>query len=361
MGSKASKPAVAPTPPGAASAANAAAVNATLRAAGSSTHVAAAPAVAPGASATETPQARAAREAAAAAATAAATAAVAPRVPVNSPFPTGTVFEPWSDAETEDLPIEEVLRGKAVELAPLFKGRRVVLLGMPGAFTPNCTSVHVPGYMKTFAQFKANGVDAILALVVNDVFVCNAWRKHLGVAEDADGTNGVRIMCDTTGTIARAAGLLLDTSETMGRPVMRRFCALVEDGVLRLMSVESDGLGLQCTLAIPLLHEVKTKKYRTLFGIPPMPRDLAEAAAAAAGPAEGGGGAAGGAAASRSPSSSAAAPSAALVAAVAAAAGAAPAATAEEEAGVPRASSSSGLLVSVGSETDAVKAMRAAD
>jgi hypothetical protein len=139
----------------------------------------------------------------------------------------------------------------------------------------------MPGYVKNFEQFKASGVDAIVALVVNDVFVCEAWRTSLGMGDGADGRT-VRVLCDTTGAIARSAGMLLDTARSLGRPVMRRFCALIEDGLLRLLSTEADGLGLVCTTATPLLNEVRSKKYRQLFGVPPMPRDLAEKPAAAA-------------------------------------------------------------------------------
>ena len=206
---------------------------------------------------------------------------------LNTAFPTGTVYEPWAEAQRELLPLESVLKGRPVELAELFRGRRVVLLGLPGAFTPNCTNVHIPSYVQHFEAFRASGVDAIVALVVNDVFVVEAWRKHLGLvptsedpeAAGPDGAGGkanVRILCDTTAAVARKAGMLLDTTSTLGRPVIRRFCALLEDGVLRLLSCEADGLGLLCTLAPPLLNEVRSKKYRTILGILPMARDEAQ-------------------------------------------------------------------------------------
>ena len=159
-----------------------------------------------------------------------------------------------------------------MELGDILRGRRVVLLGMPGAFTPNCTDVHVPGYVRRFEDFRATGVDAIVALIVNDVFVCEAWRNALGVGDGADG-HSVRILCDTMGTIARSAGMLLDTTRTLGRPVMKRFCALLEDGVLRLLSTEDDGLGLACTMALPLLNEMRSMKYGKLLDLPLSPLD----------------------------------------------------------------------------------------
>lgn len=117
----------------------------------------------------------------------------------------------------------------------------------------------MPGYVQNFEDFRATGVDAIAALIVNDVFVCEAWCNALGVGDGADG-HSVRILCDTMGTIARSAGMLLDMTRTLGRPVTKRFCALLEDGVLRLLSTEDDGLGLACTMALPLLNEMRSKK-----------------------------------------------------------------------------------------------------
>jgi len=222
---------------------------------------------------------------------------------VGDRFPAGTAFAPFPDSvDVELLDIETRLRGAPVELGALFAGKRVVLLGAPGAFTPNCSQFHLPSFIQAHAQFVDCGVDKIVCLIVNDIFVCAAWRAALGTGDKVD------VLCDPTGAIARSAGLLLETTRpTLGRPVVKRFCALLEDGVVRLLQVEKDGLGLSCTLAPPLLNEVRSKKYRELLDIKPMARDQGEPAelpAAAAASSVASGGSEPGAAPVRSPTTS---------------------------------------------------------
>src|SRR5215468_9253537 len=89
----------------------------------------------------------------------------------------------------------------------LFKGKKVVLFSVPGAFTPTCDAKHLPGFVEKAAELKAKGVDTIACMAVNDVFVMGAWGKHSNVGD------AVLMLADGNGDYAKALGLDMD-----GRP-----------------------------------------------------------------------------------------------------------------------------------------------
>ena len=108
--------------------------------------------------------------------------------------------------------------------AEFFKGKRVVLFAVPGAFTPTCSNQHLPGFVTSAAKIKAKGVDVIACMSVNDVFVMNAWGKQSGVGDD------VMMLSDGNGDFAKSLGLDFDAS-AMGMGVRSwRFSMLVDDG-----------------------------------------------------------------------------------------------------------------------------------
>jgi len=114
----------------------------------------------------------------------------------------------------------------------LFKGRRVVLVAVPGAFTPTCDRNHLPGYVTRADEIKAKGVDAILVTSVNDVFVLDAWGK-------ARGTDGkVELLADGNADFAKAIGLAFEGSGYGLGTRSQRYAMLVEDGVVRSLAVE---------------------------------------------------------------------------------------------------------------------------
>ena len=116
----------------------------------------------------------------------------------------------------------------------LFKGRRVVLFAVPGAFTPTCDRNHLPGYLERAGQIKAKGVDAIAVTGVNDVFVMKAWAK-------ASGAEGViEFLADGSGDFARAVGLDLDLSKRGLGTRSKRYAMLVENGVVKSLAVEDE-------------------------------------------------------------------------------------------------------------------------
>lgn len=117
----------------------------------------------------------------------------------------------------------------------LFSGKKVVLVSVPGAFTPTCSMNHLPGFVDQADALLAEGVDTIACMAVNDVFVMHAWGKDRGVGDK------VRMLADGNGDYARALDLELDgTGFGMG---MRgqRFAIVVDDGVATHVAIEAPG------------------------------------------------------------------------------------------------------------------------
>lgn len=117
----------------------------------------------------------------------------------------------------------------------LFKGKRVVLFSVPGAFTPTCDAKHLPGFVEQASKLKSKGVDTIACMAVNDVFVMNAWGKHGNVGDR------VLMLADGNGEYARALGLEMDASGYGMGSRGKRFAAVVKDGVVTGLFVEAPG------------------------------------------------------------------------------------------------------------------------
>ncbi len=113
----------------------------------------------------------------------------------------------------------------------LFKGRKVVLVGVPGAFTPTCHRNHLPGYVEKAQEITSKGVDAIAVTSVNDVFVMDAWAKATG-AED------IEFLADGNGDFARALGLTIDRTGFGLGIRSQRYAMIVDDGVVRALNIE---------------------------------------------------------------------------------------------------------------------------
>jgi peroxiredoxin len=123
----------------------------------------------------------------------------------------------------------------AISTDELFAGKKVVLVSVPGAFTPTCSMNHLPGFVEQAEALKAEGVDTVACMAVNDVFVMDAWGKDRNVGDS------VVMLADGNGDYAKALDLVLDgTGFGMG---MRgqRFALVVEDGVATHVAVEAPG------------------------------------------------------------------------------------------------------------------------
>ena len=113
----------------------------------------------------------------------------------------------------------------------LFKGRKVVLVGVPGAFTPTCHRNHLPGYVQKLEEIRTRGVDAVVVTSVNDVFVMEAWGK-------ASGADGIELVADGNGDFAQAIGLTMDRRDFGLGVRSQRYAMVVEDGVVKTLNVE---------------------------------------------------------------------------------------------------------------------------
>ena len=148
-----------------------------------------------------------------------------------------------------DLTLFEKNPGDKITTASVFKGKKVVLFGVPGAFTPGCSRTHLPGYVADSDKIRAKGVDDIVCITVNDAFVAASWAENQG----CEGP--VRILADSHGTLTKALGLELDLTAPFGIGGLRtkRFSALVVDEVITILNIEPDNTGLTCSLAPNLL------------------------------------------------------------------------------------------------------------
>src|SRR6476660_593458 len=117
----------------------------------------------------------------------------------------------------------------------LFKGKKVVLFSVPGAFTPTCNAKHLPGFLQNAAALHAKGVDTIACMAVNDVFVMNAWGKSANVGDQ------VKMLADGNGDYAKALGLELDARGYGMGHRGQRFAIVVDNGVGTKVLVEAPG------------------------------------------------------------------------------------------------------------------------
>ncbi len=120
-----------------------------------------------------------------------------------------------------------------VSLANKTKGRKVVVFGLPGAFTGTCTSAHVPSFIRTKGEFDAKGIDEIICIAVNDPFVMKAWGESTG-AEAA----GLTFLADPDSSFTSAIGMDFDAPDSGFFKRSKRYSMLVEDGVVRVFNLE---------------------------------------------------------------------------------------------------------------------------
>lgn len=144
-------------------------------------------------------------------------------IKVGDKMPSGTLT-----LATKDGP-------QKVSTDEFFKGRKVVLFSVPGAFTPTCDAKHLPGFVEKAGELKGKGIDAIGCLSVNDAFVMKAWGK----SQNTDGK--VEMLADGNAEYTKALGLDMDASG-FGMGIRgQRFSLLVDNGVVKQVNVEDKG------------------------------------------------------------------------------------------------------------------------
>ncbi|MFT4150325.1 MAG: peroxiredoxin [Paracoccaceae bacterium] len=141
-------------------------------------------------------------------------------------------------AQGSKLPDATVLRIGAngpekVSLAALTAGRKVVIFGLPGAFTGTCTSAHVPSFIRTKAGFDAKGVDEIVCIAVNDPFVMKAWGESTGAT-----AAGLSFLADPAAEFTKAIGLTFSNPAVGFADRSKRYALYAEDGVVKVLHLE---------------------------------------------------------------------------------------------------------------------------
>ena len=124
---------------------------------------------------------------------------------------------------------------KEVSTDDIFKGKKVVLFAVPGAFTPTCSAKHLPGFVQNAAAFKAKGVDTVVCMAVNDAFVMGAWGKDQGVSDD------ILMLADGSAALTKAMGLELDLVPRSMGVRSQRFALVAEDGKVTHLAIEAPG------------------------------------------------------------------------------------------------------------------------
>jgi glutaredoxin/glutathione-dependent peroxiredoxin len=146
-------------------------------------------------------------------------------IKIGDPLPDGQLQE-FIDVETAGCP----LGPNTFNVGELTKGKKIVIFGLPGAYTPTCSAKHVPGYVEKYDALKAKGVDEIWCLSVNDAFVMGAWGR------DQKTGDKVRMMADGAGEFTKKLGLEIELPGMGLR--CRRFSMLVDNGVVRSLNLE---------------------------------------------------------------------------------------------------------------------------
>lgn len=151
-------------------------------------------------------------------------------ITIGERLPSGTLNE-FVEVEREGCSVGP----NTFKVEDMAKGKKIVIFGLPGAFTPTCSAKHVPSYVNNFAALKTKGVDEIWCLSVNDAFVMGAWGR------DQKAAGKVRMMADGSAEYVKKLGLENDLTPRGMGVRSQRFSMLVEDGVVRSINVEGPG------------------------------------------------------------------------------------------------------------------------
>lgn len=140
-------------------------------------------------------------------------------------------IEPGQRLPEATLTLKDAEGVQQIQLADRLAGRKVVIFAVPGAYTPTCSSAHLPSFVRTLPDLRAKGVDEVICLSVNDPFVMEAWGKDAGA-------DGISMMADADGAFTAAIGMAFDAPAVglLARSV--RYSMLVEDGEVTRLNLE---------------------------------------------------------------------------------------------------------------------------
>lgn len=182
------------------------------------------------------------------------------------------MFEDKTGQKVPDVtfPVRDKGEWKKWTSSDLFKGKKVILFALPGAFTPTCSSTHLPRYNDLYETFKENGVDDIVCLSVNDTFVMNAWKE----SQEAEN---ITFLPDGNGEFSEKLGFLVSKDDLGFGKRTWRYSMLVNDGVIEKMFIEPDKPGdpFEVSDADTMLNfvnsEAKEPQEATIFTKPGCP------------------------------------------------------------------------------------------
>ncbi|MBV8799250.1 MAG: peroxiredoxin [Alphaproteobacteria bacterium] len=144
-------------------------------------------------------------------------------IKVGDPIPSATLMQ-MKDGTPQPVKTDD-----------LFRGKRVVVFALPGAFTPTCSAKHLPGFIEHADEIRQKGVDAIACVSVNDAFVMGAWGEQQGAADK------VMMLADGNGDFTRALGLEMDAARFGMGQRSQRYSMLVDNGLVKRLNVEEPG------------------------------------------------------------------------------------------------------------------------
>lgn len=145
-------------------------------------------------------------------------------------------------AQGDTLPDATLLRmgddgPEEVRLSDRLKGRKVVLFGLPGAYTGTCTTAHVPSFIRTIGAFRDKGVDEVICVAVNDPFVMAQWSRDTGAAEA-----GITMLADPGAEYTKAADMAFSAPPVGFYDRSRRYALVAEDGVVQVIHEDEPGV-----------------------------------------------------------------------------------------------------------------------
>ncbi len=140
-----------------------------------------------------------------------------------------------------EVPMMGAQGPEVVKLAEKLAGRKVVIFGLPGAFTGTCSTAHLPSFIETIDDFRAKGVDEVICVSVNDVFVMQAWGAQTGATEA-----GITMLPDPAAVLTKAIEMDFSVAEIGLHDRSQRYAALVEDGIVTQLQIDEPG---QCSLS----------------------------------------------------------------------------------------------------------------
>ena len=153
----------------------------------------------------------------------------------------------------DTLPNKELMEGtpgNKVNIKELFSGKKGVLFAVPGAYTPSCSNIHLPGYVKDFDMWKERGFNPIVCVSVNDAFVMSAWGQEQQVG------GKIRMLADVDAEFTKDLGMEFDASGILGGIRSKRYSIIVENGVVTSLNVEEDNSKVTCSSSQELLAVV---------------------------------------------------------------------------------------------------------